>query len=67
MTEPNGWVDVTPMLCTSNGERCYFIDYYQNWRNIYEYNVNAGTRRVLHPRALTVLNIYGYKPELDEM
>lgn len=55
------------MKCEPSGERCYFIDYYNNWPNIYEYSVASGNRRVVLPNAFTVINIYGYKAQSDEL
>lgn len=55
------------MTCTPLGDRCFYIDYVDNWRNIYEYSVAAGTRSAFIVDRFTVLAIYGYSATANEM
>lgn len=65
--EPTGWVDLSELTCTADGERCFYMDWVGNWQNIYEYVPATGSRRVLIEKAFTVLAIYGYNKATEEM
>lgn len=65
--EPNGWVDLSSLSCTPNDDRCFYIDYVDDWLNIYEFIRSTGARNPRIVAEFTVLGIYGYNAALNEM
>lgn len=58
---------MSSMSCIPNGDRCFYIDYVNDWLNIYEYILTTGARNPRISAEFTVTAIYGYNVELNEM
>ncbi|KAH8269384.1 hypothetical protein KR018_010759 [Drosophila ironensis] len=67
LEEPLGWVDISTPKCLASGKSCIFSYFIDNWKQVWNLDLNTGANIWASRGNFTVLTIYGYDEANDKL